>query len=164
VIAKPEIITAIGALNSIVALASGSMGQALGESMLRSGELKTLADTAVQPFYRDRLNRAKEVMIEAFGDRPWRMHRSEGALFLWLYLEKLSVPATELYSRLKERGVIVVPGEYFFFGRDDGTDEEVAWKNHPHREKCLRINYSGDPELVHEGLRILAEVSAELEP
>lgn len=163
VIAKPEVVSAIGALNSIVALASGSLGQVLGEAMLRSGELKTLADTEVQPFYRDRLNRAKEVVFESFGNRPWRMHRSEGALFLWLYFEKLTISTTELYRRLKDRGVIVVPGEYFFFGREEGTDEEMAWKTHPHRNKCIRINYSGDPELVHEGIRIIAEVTAELE-
>ena len=159
VIAKPEIIAAVGALNSIIALSSGSLGQVLGESMLRSGELLTLANNAVRPFYRDRMNAARDCVYEYFGERPWRLHRCQGALFLWLYLEDLSIPTAELYSQLKERGVIVVPGEYFFFGREAGTPEEIAWKNHPHREKCLRINYSGDPDSVREGLRIIAVVS-----
>ena len=30
-------------------------------------------------------------------------------------------------------------------------------KKHPHYDKCLRINYSGDPSLTEDGIRIIAE-------
>lgn len=159
VIAKPEIIRALGALNSIVALASGSLGQILAEGIVRTGEIKKLADEAVRPFYRKKSGDAQSFVHEFWQGRDYRIHRSEGAIFLWLYLGDLAIPTRELYSRLKERGVLVVPGEYFFFGRETGTAEETAWKNHPHREKCLRLNYSRPEEEVREGLRIIAEVS-----
>ena len=87
------------------------------------------------------------------------MHRSEGAIFLWLYLPELSIPTMELYAELKNRGVVIVPGEYFFFGLESGSDEETAWKRHPHREKCIRLNYSKGEDEVREGLRIIAGMS-----
>jgi valine--pyruvate aminotransferase len=160
VIADPEIVTALSALNSIVALTSGSLGQALAEGIVASGEIKRLADTAVRPFYRERSTFAQSCIREFWGDREFRIHRSEGAIFLWLYLPDLGIPAKELYARLKTRGVVVVPGEYFFFGRESGSDEETAWKRHPHREKCIRLNYSRPRDEVREGLRIIEEESA----
>jgi valine--pyruvate aminotransferase len=158
VIASVPIIRALGALNSITALASGSLGQILAEGLVRTGELKILAETYVTPFYREKSLFAQNCIHEFMHDREYRIHRSEGALFLWLFLPDLSVSTKELYARLKEKGVIIVPGEYFFFGREEGSDEETAWKRHPHREKCLRLNYSRPETEVREGLRILSEV------
>lgn len=160
VIASPEIVTALSALNSIVALTSGSLGQALAEGIVASGEIKRLADSAVRPFYRERSAFAQSCISEFWGPREYRIHRSEGAIFLWLYLPDLGIPAKELYARLKTRGVVVVPGEYFFFGRESGSDDETAWKRHPHRERCIRLNYSRPRDEVREGLRIIEEVSA----
>ncbi len=159
IIADAPVIKALSALNSIAALTSGSLGQIMAEGIIRSGEIKTLADKAVQPFYRTKSKKAQEFIYEFWKERAYRIHRSEGSIFLWLYLEDLSIPSKELYAKLKARGVVIVPGEYFFFGREKGTEEETAWKNHPHREKCLRLNYSREGDEVREGLRIIAEVS-----
>jgi len=160
VIADKPVITALSALNSIAALASGSIGQILAEGLVRSGELSFLASSAVGPFYRRKSLEAIRFIGEFWEGRQYRIHRSEGSIFLWLLLPDLSIPAKELYCRLKERGVVVVPGEYFFFGREEGSEEEVAWKHHPHREQCLRLNYSRSETEVREGLRLIAEVSA----
>ena len=160
VVADKPIITALGALNSIAALTTGSIGQILAEDLIRSGEIKKLADTVAQPFYRKKSEAARQYIAEFWGDREYRVHRSEGAIFLWLYLPNLGISGKDLYRRLKERGVVVVPGEYFFFGRESGSEEETAWKRHPHREKCLRLNYSADDDEVREGLEIIAEVSS----
>lgn len=158
VVADEAVITALGALNSIIALTSGSIGQALAEGLVRTGEIKRLADTAVQPFYRRKSEQAQEWIHEFWRERDYRIHRSEGAIFLWLYLPDLAISTKELYGKLKERGVVVVPGEYFFFGLESGTDDETAWKRHPHRAKCLRLNYSRPEGEVRNGLRIVAEV------
>lgn len=159
IIAEKQIITALSALNSIAALASGSLGQILAEGIVRSGEIKTLASKIVQPFYREKSLFAQECIKDAFFGRPWKIHRSEGAIFLWLQIPDLSISSLELYKRLKERGVIIVPGEYFFFGRDSGSEIEQAWKNHPHRENCLRLNYSKGKEEIVEGIKIISEIS-----
>ncbi len=160
IIADKTVIKALSALNSIVALASGSLGQILSEGLIRTGELKKLADTHVQTFYRGKSERARQLVETFWGDRPYRLHRSEGSMFLWMYFERLTIPTLDLYRRLKERGVVVVPGEYFFFGLESGSDEETAWKAHPHREKCLRLNYAMSDEEVERGLRIIAEETA----
>jgi len=159
IIADAPVIKALGALNSIAALTSGSLGQILAEGLVRSGEIRTMADTAVRPFYRQKTDQAQEFIHEFWKGRDYRIHRSEGAIFLWLYLPELNITTKELYGKLKERGVVVVPGEYFFFGRETGSDDETSWKGHPHREKCLRLNYSRSEGEVREGLRIIAEVS-----
>jgi valine--pyruvate aminotransferase len=48
-------------------------------------------------------------------------------------------PAPQLYQRLKQRKVLIVPGHYFFFGLDE------PWA---HRDQCLRITFSQSPEIV----------------
>jgi len=160
VIADAPVIAALASLNSIVALASGSLGQSLAEGLIRSGELKRLADSAVRPFYRAKSAAAQACIREFWAERPYRVHRSEGSIFLWMSLSDLAIPTKELYGHLKERGVVVVPGEYFFFGRERGSEEETAWKEHPHRENCLRLNYARPEAEVREGLRLIAEISA----
>jgi len=159
VIADKPVIKALGAINAIASLTTGSLGQILAEGIVRSGEIKKLADTAVRPFYRQKSLDAQDNIHDFFRGRDYRIHKSEGAIFLWLYLGDLSITAKELYRLLKERGVVIVPGEYFFFGRDKGTDDETAWQRHPHREKCLRLNFSRGESEVREGVRIMAEVS-----
>lgn len=78
-----------------------------------------------------------------------------------MYLPDLSISTRELYVKLKDHGVVIVPGEYFFFGREHGSPEEEAWKHHTHREKCLRLNYSRPMDEVREGLRIISEITNE---
>lgn len=69
-------------------------------------------------------------------------------MFLWLWCEGLPITSRELYLRLRERGVLVVSGHYFFYGND------AEWA---HTRECIRINYSQPEPVVREGLRILAE-------
>ena len=97
-------------------------------------------------------NRNKEKWIrEIFKDRNWMLHKSEGAIFQWLRLCDMPFTSLELYKELKKHGVIVVPGEYFFFG-EGGI-------NHEHLHQCIRINYSGPQDEVYQGLKIIEEVS-----
>ena len=82
-------------------------------------------------------------------DLPYHIHRSEGALFLWMWFENLPITSRELYERLKQRDVLVVPGNYFFFGIDD-----TPW---PHRDECLRVTFTMPEKDVREGIRIIGE-------
>jgi valine--pyruvate aminotransferase len=81
----------------------------------------------------------------------WALHVTEGAFFLWLWLRGMRYSTRELYERLKARNVLVVPGEYFFYGLTD------PWS---HQHECLRINFAQSPDTVREGIRRLAEVVA----
>jgi valine--pyruvate aminotransferase len=148
VVARPELIEALSATNAIASLATGSLGPAIAEGLLRSGELLRLSREVVGPFYKARSARALEIVAEELEGLPWAAHESEGAIFLWLWLQGMPISSKELYLRLKARNVIVLPGEGFFYGLEED------WG---HSRECLRLNYSGPEELFRRGIRILGE-------
>ena len=149
VIAAEPIIKALTSANAIISLATGNIGQAIVTPLLEDGSILSFSREVVRPFYQQRLTQAME-WVDAFfpQDLPWRVHKCEGALFLWLWCPDLPIDSRELYERLKSRNVLVVPGSYFFYGL--GED----W---PHQHECIRINYSQPPEVVQAGLRIIGE-------
>ncbi len=148
VIARPEIIKVLSGINAILTLAPTSFGAMLVTELVRSGEILELSQAVIQPFYRERMERAMRVMHREFAGLDWRVHVPEGAMFLWLWFKGLPVSSGELYERLKKRKVLVVSGEYFFPGLAPG------W---PHTRECLRVTYSQDPEDVEKGLGVIAE-------
>ena len=148
-IAGEELASAVAAGNAVLSLANGATGQVLVEPLLRTGELLRLSREVIRPFYEQKSQAAQGWVRSYIGDTvPYSLHKSEGSLFLWLWFKELPITTKELYQRLKARNVIVVPGEYFFFG----TDEE--WD---HRHQCIRINYSQAPEDVERGIALIAE-------
>ncbi|MGJ8641893.1 MAG: valine--pyruvate transaminase [Luteolibacter sp.] len=155
VVAAPEIIRAISSMTAITGLANPGSGQQLTLPLIRSGEILSLSENVIRPFYFQKSKVAQAAALETFGERfPWHMHRSEGALFLWLWFPDLPVTSAELYQRLKAREVLVIPGNHFFFGYDD-TD----WK---HRHECIRVSFAMEEQTVRDGLEIIAEEVAKI--
>ncbi len=150
IIAKKEIIELLSSINAIAALAPTGFGPALINSIVENKEILTIAEGIVKPYYEEKSINTQKWIHELFADTNYFVHKSEGALFLWIYLPDLKITTMQLYADLKERGVITVPGEYFFFGMEDGKTSE-------HFDKCLRINYSCDKDEVYGGLKIIAE-------
>jgi valine--pyruvate aminotransferase len=149
VVADPEIVRALSAVNAVANLANGNLGQTLVEPMLRSGELLKLCHDTVRPFYLQKRDEALACIGESFGDRfPYRVHQSEGAFFLWLWFDALPITTGELYRRLKARNLIVVPGHYFVYGLAEPWD---------HGEKCLRLSYAQHARMVRDGIAVLAD-------
>jgi valine--pyruvate aminotransferase len=155
VIAPEQIASAVGSLTAVVGLANGSIGQQLVLPWIESGKILELGSGILRPFYDERSRAAVTWTREAFtaAGVDWALHASEGGFFHWLWLQGLRLTTRELYERLKARKVLTVPGEYFFFGL--GND----W---PHRHECLRLNFSQRPEMVREGLEIIAEEAAKV--
>ena len=150
VVAPPEIARALVSMSAIVGLSNPSTGQQIMLPLIRSGELLGLSRDVVRPFYQSRRDRALRAAAEIFADRfPWAVHRSEGALFLWFWFPGLAIATKELYQRLKRCGVLIIPGEYFFFGNDDAD-----WA---HRRECIRVSYAMEESVVRRGLEIIAE-------
>lgn len=151
IIGSREIVDALSRANAVLSLANTTVGQVLVEPLLRDGRILELSRKVIQPFYRERAERGRRWISEAFHPGvPFSLHRTEGALFLWLWLPELPITSRELYERLKARNVIVVPGEYFFFG-----DPEIEHWDHSHQ--CLRINYGQEPADTQAGLEIIAD-------
>ncbi len=154
IVAKKEVINALAAINAIVSLASGSIGQVITQPLIQNGEILRISRDIIKPFYRKKSQQAVAWIHEAFDDDwPYAVHRSEGALFLWIMMKDLPVTARELYENLKKKNVLVIPGNFFFFGLD----------NHErHQDECIRLTYSQASEDVKKGIGIVAETLREL--
>lgn len=153
VIAKEEVISALSAINAITSLSTGSLGQVITYPLLNDDTLLNISKNYVKPFYEKKSIKAIEWIDHYFDGINYRTHVSEGALFIWLWLPKLSISTKELYQKLKERKVLIIPGSYFFYGLEED------WS---HSEECIRITYSQDENVVEEGIKIIAEVLKEL--
>lgn len=153
VIAPEEIATAVANLTAIAGLANGNVGQQLVLPLVESGEILDLGPRHLLPFYAEKSRLAQDWIRDFFtkANVDWALHASEGAFFHWLWLRGLNISTKELYARLKMRNVLIVPGEYFFFGLQDDWD---------HRHECLRLNFSQPADVVREGLRIIADEAA----
>lgn len=150
VVAPPRIASAISSMMAVTGLANGNFGQAIAGPLIASGETLRLSREVIRPFYLRKRNAALEAIAELFPDDvPYAIHQSEGAMFLWIWIENSPRSSRALYEALKARGVLVVPGEYFFFGEpDDG------WK---HRHECLRVSFAMDDDDVRAGLRLIGQ-------
>ena len=150
VIAREEIIQVISRMTSVFSLAPGSLGPALALDLVKSGEITRVSNETVKPFYEEKANRAVAQLRREMGDHiPMRIHKPEGALFLWLWFEGLPISSQELYQRLKKKGVLVVSGHYFFPGM-----EEDNWD---HKNQCIRVTYAQDEAVVKQGISLIAE-------
>ncbi len=147
VIAREEIASAIGDINGVLNLAPGGAGARLALEMVRSGEIMRISKKIIQPFYKRKAFRTLELFDKQLSGVPGRIHKPEGALFLWLWFEGLPCTSTELYERLKARNTLVVPGSYFFPGL-----EHEDWR---HKHECIRVSYAQDEQIVAQGVEVI---------
>lgn len=148
VIAREEIASAIGRMNAILSLAPGNYGAYMALDLVASGEIIRLSRDVIRPHYEAKAQQALSVLRESLHDVDYYVHVPEGAFFLWLWFPGLPVNSAELYQRLKQRGVLIVPGHYFFPGlAGDWT----------HRNECIRMNYAQDDSLVEAGIRLIGD-------
>ena len=143
VVAREDIIAMVSKMNAVMSLAPGSVGAALTRDLIRTGEIMTLSHDVIRPFYQKKAQDALDHVFANLQGVDFHVHKPEGAFFLWLWFPQLPVTCMELYQRLKERGVLVVPGHYFY----PGLKEE--WR---HKDECVRANYSQDPETFAAGM------------
>ncbi len=149
VVANEEVIKQFSNMTAITSLAPGGIGPVLVNELLRKRELTGLCDDVIRPFYQDRSQLAVKWLKELVDDERMWIHLPEGAIFLWLWFDGLSISTTELYQHLKEEGLLVVPGLYFFPGRA---------KPGEHAESCIRMNYVQSESDLRKGIEILSRV------
>jgi len=152
VIGSPQLTNAISSINAIAGLANSNLGQVLVTPMLRDDRMVSVCRDMIRPFYREKSMAALSMLKEFMREGSYRVHASEGALFLWLHFPGLPITTAQLYERLKSRGVLIIPGENFFFGLGQEID---------HQTECIRLTFSMSHETVREGIKILAnEISS----
>ena len=57
--------------------------------MIENGDLLRLSSEVIKPFYKEKSLRAVELLQEAIADPRFRLHKPEGAIFLWLWFDEL---------------------------------------------------------------------------
>ncbi len=147
-IAAPEVIQVISRMNAVTNLTPGSFGPSLISPLFENGDILTLSQQHIRPFYARKAKRTLQWIDDSFAELPVYAHEAEGAIFLWLWFRDLPITTQELYERLKARGVIVVPGHYFFPGLN------IDWQ---HCHECIRISYAMEDHVVENGIAIIVE-------
>ncbi|MFW6151743.1 MAG: valine--pyruvate transaminase [Verrucomicrobiota bacterium] len=154
IVANKDIIDALSAVNAIVSLASGSIGQVITQPLVENNEILRISREIIRPFYLKKSRQAVSYIHQEFDDKwPYAVHLSEGALFLWIMMKDLPVTARELYEKLKQKNVLVIPGNFFFFGLPDYQR---------HQDECIRLTYSQPDDDVYRGIDIIAGTLREL--
>jgi valine--pyruvate aminotransferase len=115
--------------------------------MIENNDILRLSTDVIRPFYQQKSQRAIQLLQQEIQDPHFRIHKPEGAIFLWLWFDQLPITTMELYQRLKDKGVLVIPGEYFFIG------QEASWE---HTHQCLRMNYVQNDDQMKKGIQVIA--------
>lgn len=149
-IADEPLISVLECFQTNLCIHSSRYGQAIAARAIGSGALATLSETVIRPFYQQKFDVLEAALDQAMpGDLPWFLHRGEGAIFAWLWLDQLPITDWELYQQLKQVGVIVVPGSSFFPGLRE---------NWEHTHQCLRISLTGSDQELETAMKRLADV------
>lgn len=154
IVADAEVIKAVSAMNAVVNLAPTRFGAAIATPLVENDRIKQLSDNEIKPFYQKQAKLAVRLLKEALSDYPLMIHKPEGAIFFWLWFKDLPITTLELYERLKEKGTLIVPSEYFFPGVDV-TDYQ-------HAHECIRMSIAADEQTLTDGIRAIGEVIREL--
>jgi len=148
IIANEQITTAISGMNAVMSLAPVSFGASLALDLVQSGEIIDLSRDVIKPYYQSKAELAINYVRQEMAGLEFYIHKPEGAFFLWLWFKGMPITSQALYERLKQRGVVVVPGQYFF----PGLQEE--WQ---HKYECIRMSYAQDEAIVKAGIEIIAD-------
>ena len=160
VVANPQVVKAISSLNAIVNLAPTRFGAAIATPLLQDDRLKDLSDNHIRPFYQAQAKLAVQLLKQELGDLPspynnaMKIHKPEGAIFLWVWFKDLPITTVELYERLKAKGTLIIPSEHFFVGVDT--------ENFKHAHECIRLSIAQDDETLKKGIATIGEVVREV--
>ena len=152
VIGPEALVEQVIKVNTVISLANGNFGPSLVDSMMAKGDLHAICQNTLLPFYRQRRDFAVSCVEKYLGDLPVYLHEPEGAFFLWLWFRDLPVSSTELYERLKARGVLVMDGSHFFFGLEQSFE---------HARQCIRLTYCQSEAVIEQAMAVIAEVVRE---
>ena len=150
IVAAPEVIAAVSAMNAVVNLSPTRFGASIATPLVENNAIKDLSDNDIKPFYQQQAKTAVTLLKKELGDYPLVIHKPEGAIFLWLWFKDLPISTSELYETLKEKGTLIVPSEYFFPG--------VDISDYKHAHECIRMSIAADEQTLIDGIAVIGEV------
>ena len=152
-IGDPKLIQILESFQTNACIHSSRYGQAIAAKAIASGKLADLATQVIRPHYQRKIEILENTLDAAMPDIPWYLHQGEGAIFAWLWLQDLPMTDWEFYQKLKQVGVIAVPGSTFF----PGLKED--WQ---HKQQCLRISLTATEAEIAEAMKRLAKVAQQV--
>ena len=152
-IGNPQLIQILESFQTNACIHSSRYGQAIAAKAIASGKLADIATKVIRPHYQRKIELLEHTLDAAMPDIPWYLHQGEGAMFAWLWLKDLPMTDWEFYQKLKQVGVLVVPGSSFF----PGLKED--WQ---HKQECLRISLTATEAEITEAMKRIAEVAQEV--
>lgn len=149
-IGDEKIISVLQSFQTNMCIHSPRYGQAIATRAITSGALAQISETVIRPYYQRKFAIAESTLDRCLPKQlSWYLHRCEGGIFVWLWLPELPITDWEFYQKLKQVGVILVPGSSFF----PGLHED--W---PHKQQCLRISLTASDEEIQTGMERLAQI------
>lgn len=149
-IGDSRIIQILESFQTNLCIHSSHYGQAIAARAINSGVLEYISNEVIKPFYKNKFSVLEAKLDQLMPkDLPWFLHWNEGTIFAWLWLENLPISDWDLYQQLKQVGVLVVPGRFFF----PGLNED--WS---HKYQCLRISLTASNQEIEIGMGSLANV------
>ena len=149
IVAAPEVIAAVSAMNAVVNLSPTRFGASIATPLVENDAIKDLSDNDIKPFYQQQAKTAVTLLKKELGDYPLVIHKPEGAIFFWLWFKGLPISTLDLYERLKEKGTLIVPSEYFFPG--------VDISDYQHAHECIRMSIAADKDTLTKGIAVIGE-------
>ncbi len=151
VVARPEIVKAISSLNAIINLAPTRFGGAIVKPLLANDTIQDLSLNHIRPFYAKQSAFAIGLLKQTFADLPQvKIHKPEGAIFLWIWFKDLPISTQRLYQILKEKGTLIIPSEHFFVGLDTA--------NYRHAHECIRMSIAQHDDTLAKGIACIGDV------
>lgn len=124
---------------------------------LESGVIDSMVESTIGPFYAQRRKFVESLLAETLPtDVAWRLHASDGGMFIWIWVDEDWFDDLQMYRLLKERGVFVVPGRHFF------TDPEHSTRLGRHSRQCIRVSITPDPATLSAGIEVIAQTLHDL--
>ncbi|GLX50910.1 valine--pyruvate transaminase [Streptomyces hygroscopicus subsp. hygroscopicus] len=157
VIADERYVTPLVSFLANSALHAPQLAQATLARALEGDAIDAVVASVITPFYAERRKYMEELLVQALPcEVSWRLHRSEGGMFVWLWVDEDWFDDLELCRLLKERGVFVVPGRHFF------TEPERGARLGRHPRQCVRISMTPDPADLTAGVERIAAALADM--
>lgn len=153
-IGNTQLIQVLESFQTNMCIHPSRYGQAIAARAINSGALAHIATQLIRPYYQSKFSVLETTLDQAMPKNlPWFLHRGEGAIFAWLWLQDLPITDWEFYQQLKQVGVILVPGSSFFPGlRED-------WS---HKQQCFRISLTASDQEIVNAMRRLADVTEQV--
>lgn len=153
-IGDPDMIEILQSFQTNLCIHSSRYGQAIAAQAINSGALAEISVNVIRPYYQHKFT-VLETALNQFmpKDLPWFLHRGEGAIFAWLWFKDLPITDWDLYQKLKQVGVIAVPGNTFFPGLRD------TWE---HQHQCIRISLTASDRELETAMKRLVKVTQQV--